>query len=169
MRQKIEKIFFSFLENCIWRCCSKLSVLRTEYFLLKVNLVKVLSLSFQQFFDPFPMLLLEASSETRPFKHLLTTFFGVCKVKNTSARRVIFFFKMFKFESRFQKGGEKNAEKVLCFRNNYIWRCCNKMSLLRREYLSLTVSVFANSPEIFHITQRDFLQLNCPHSDQQIW
>ena len=57
------------------------------------------------------MLLQEASSETGLLKHYLTTFFGVCNVKNTSATRVIFFFKMLKFKSRFQKDAKKMQKK----------------------------------------------------------
>ena len=48
----------------------------------------------------------------------LTTFFGVCKFKNTSAIRVILFLKMFKTESKFRKckmavNGLINTRKVL--------------------------------------------------------
>ena len=37
--------------------------------------------------------------------------------------------------------------------------------LLRREYLSSAISALTNSPKIFNITQRDFLNLNCIHRD----
>ena len=36
---------------------------------------------------------------------------------------------------------EKNSESVFCFRDNFIWRCYYKLSLLRREYLSSAVNV----------------------------
>ena len=58
----------------------------------------------------------------------LTTFFGVRNFVNTSAMRVIFFLKMFKIESSFQKLRKK-------------FRKCLKLSLLTREYLSLAVNV----------------------------
>ena len=38
--------------------------------------------------------------------------------------------------------------------------------LLRREYLPSALSVLGNSLEILHITNRDFLQVNCLHNDQ---
>ena len=53
-----------------------------------------------------------------------------------------------------------------CFLDIYIRRCWNKLSLLKREYLSTAVNVLRNSPKILHITKRDFFQLNCLHSDQ---
>ena len=56
-----------------------------------------------------------------------------------------------------------------CFWDNCIWRCCNRLSLLRTEYLSLAVNVLTNSPKILHITKRAFFQLSCLHNDQWIW
>ena len=50
-----------------------------------------------------------------------------------------------------------------------MWRYFNILPLLRREYLSSEVNGLTNSPEILHITNRDFFQLNCLHSDQLIW
>ena len=44
----------------------------------------------------------------------LTTFFGVRKLKNTSAMRVAFFKKMFKFECKFPKR-KKKREKIFFF------------------------------------------------------
>ena len=43
---------------------------------------------------------------------------------------------------------------------------CNKLPLLRREYLSSGVNEIANTPKILHITQRDFLNPNCLQRDQ---
>ena len=41
----------------------------------------------------------------------LTTYFGVCKLKNRSANRVIFFLKLFKIESKFTKCKKKKKKK----------------------------------------------------------
>ena len=69
--------------------------------------------------------------------------------------RVIFFVTMFKIESKFQKW-RKKLGKLFCFWDNYIWKCCNTFSLLRREYLSSAVNVLTNRPNIFHITRDTF-------------
>ena len=61
---------------------------------------------------------------------------------------------------------EKKQEKVFCFGDTCIWIGCVKLSLLRREYLPLALSVLGNNFEILHVTNRDFLQVNCIHSDQ---
>ena len=76
---------------------------------------------------------------------------------------------MFNIESKFWKCNEKDWEKVFAFWENCIWRCCHKLSLLRREYLSSSVNVSTNSPMILHVTKRDFFQQNILHSDQHIW
>ena len=61
---------------------------------------------------------------------------------------------------------ENKQEKGFCFGDTCIWIGRVKLSLLRREYLSLALSVLGNSLEILHVTKRDFLQVNCLHSDQ---
>ena len=45
--------------------------------------------------------------ETDFLNMYLTMFFGVCKFKNTSAMRVIFFFKILKIESKFRRCRKK--------------------------------------------------------------
>ena len=102
----------------------------------------------------------------------LSTFFGVCKFKNPSGMRVIVFLTSDIFFQNWittLKMQQKNVEKFFCFRDNCNWRCCNKLSLLRKEYLSSAVNVLPNSPKTLHITKRHFFQLNCFHSDQSIW
>ena len=41
---------------------------------------------------------------------------------------------------------------------------CIKVSILRREYLPLTVNVLTNSPKCLYTPKRDFFQLNCLQS-----
>ena len=77
----------------------------------------------------------------------VTTFFGVPKFKNTSAVRVILFFKMFKIESIFRKCLEK-LENSFRFWDNLIWKCFNKLPLLGREYLSFAVNGLKKSQKI---------------------
>ena len=122
---------FRFSDNCIWIGIVKLSLLRTGYFPLVVNvlksspkilacqeerrfptqfiwqwsmiMIKVLWSRFQQCLCPFTMLLVEASSGTRLFRHLSKRVIGVRNFENTKGVRVIFFFKRFKILGRFQK------------------------------------------------------------------
>ena len=61
---------------------------------------------------------------------------------------------------------DQKLEKVFCFRDTGIWIGWLKLSLIRREYLPSALSVLGNSLEISNVTNRDFLQLNCIHSDQ---
>ena len=95
----------------------------------------------------------------------LTTFFGVRNLGNTSAMRVIFSWKYSKLNVDFQNE-KANWENVSCFCYNYIWICCLKLSLLIRIYLSSHVNMVRNIIKTLHITKRDFLQLNCLHSDR---
>ena len=58
------------------------------------------------------ILLLQASSEMEPFRHLSDYVFGVCNFENTKSMRVILFFKMFKIETtsqKYSKGAEKKV------------------------------------------------------------
>ena len=72
----------------------------------------------------------------------LTAFYGFHKFKNPSVMRVIIFFlKMFKIISRFRK----NGEKIFRFWDNCIWKCCNELPLLRRDYLSWAINGLTNS------------------------
>ena len=45
-------------------------------------------------------------------------------------------------------------------------KCCNKLPLLRREYLSLAVNGLTNSPNALHISQREFFNSNFLDKDQ---
>ena len=95
----------------------------------------------------------------------LTTFLGVCKIKNTSAMRVIFLLEIFKIKFNFWKC-EKKVENIFCFWESCISKCCYKLSLLTRKYLLLAVNGLTNSPKILHITQRDFFNLNFLQRDE---
>ena len=58
------------------------------------------------------------------------------------------------------KNAERNWEKVFFFWDNCIWIGIVKLSLLTTGYSSLAANMLANSCKIWHITKRDFLQLN---------
>ena len=119
----------------------------------------MLPLRFQQFFGPFTLLLVEESLKWNFLNIYLTVIFGIRKFQNTSAMRVIFFLKMFKIEFKFWKCKE-NSKIIFCFWDNCIWKCCNKLHLLTRKYMSLAVNGLANSSKILHIAQRNFINLN---------
>ena len=89
----------------------------------------------------------------------LTAFFRVRKFQKTSAMSVIFFLKMSRIDSRFWKL-KKKIKKNVFFWGSFLWRCSYKLSLIRREYLSLAVNGLTNSPKTLHRTQRDFFQLS---------
>ena len=100
--------------------------------------------------------------------------FGKCKKKKkkTKLKKSNFFFLKF-FKNYFfflnwkkKKKKRKFQKKSFFFLDNCIWRYCNQLSLLRREYLLLAVNVLTNSPNILHITNTDFFKLNCFHRDQ---
>ena len=131
------------------------------------NMLKVLPCKFQQSFGAFTMLLPKKDPSKQDFFDIdLTRFFGVRKFGNTSAMRVIFFFwKCSKFKLDF-KNAEKKSEKVFYFWGTFIWIGWVKLSLLRREYLLSAHSLLGNSLEILHISKKDFLRVNCLHSDQ---
>ena len=42
-----------------------------------------------------------------------------------------------------------------------MWMGWTKLSLWGREHLSTAVIVLTNSLKLFHMSKRDFLQLNC--------
>ena len=68
-----------------------------------INIVKVLSFSFEKCFSPFAMLLVKGSLKRDFLDIYLTTYFCVRKFRNTSGMRVIFFLKIFKIEPTFRK------------------------------------------------------------------
>ena len=63
---------------------------------------------------------------------------------------------------------KKKSEKFFRFWDNCIWKCCNKLPLLRKEYLSSLVNLLTNSSKILHLTKSDFFRLHCLHSDQYV-
>ena len=96
----------------------------------------------------------------------LTMYFGVPELKNTSAMIVIFFFENVPNWMEIYKMSKKNWENIFSFWEECIWKCCNKLPLLRREYLLPAVNGLTKSPKIFHITQRDSVNPSCLHRDQ---
>ena len=100
----------------------------------------------------------------------LSTFFALLQFENTSAMRVMFFLKIFRVESKFRKCKKKKKieKNIFNFWDNCIWKCCDKFSLLRTEYLSSAVNGLANSLKILHENLRDFFNLNHLRRDQEI-
>ena len=132
-------------------------------------MVKVLSLRFQQCFGPFTMLLVKESSETELFRHLPNHVFRSPSVQRCISCEGHLFLKIFKFEYKFRKckkEKKKNSENIFRFLDNCLWKCCNKLPLLRREYLWSEVNGLKKSPKILHIIKRDFFNLNCLHSEK---
>ena len=66
---------------------------------------------------------------------------------------------MFYISCKFQKRNEK-SENAFCFKDNSVWICCAKVSMMRREYLYSAVKVLTKSPNILDLTKADFFQLH---------
>ena len=66
---------------------------------------------------------------------------------------------MFSISCTFQKRNKK-SEKVFCFKDNGVWTCCVKVSILPQEYVYSAVNVLTNGPNILDLTKADFFQLN---------
>ena len=54
------------------------------------------------------------------------------------------------------KNDKKSSEKTFCFWRNWIKIVCVKLSLLRREYLSMALNILKDTLKIFHIAKRNF-------------
>ena len=111
---------------------------------------------YRQFLEPFTMLLMEGSYKGNFLQMSLTRFLQsliseIHKLWGSSFLKK----KCSKFDIHF-KNTEKNWQKGFCFLDNCIWFGWDKFSLLRRECLSLVVNVLTNSPQILHVTKRDF-------------
>ena len=95
----------------------------------------------------------------------LTMFFGVSKFKNTWVDWVTVFWKCSKLNLNLENANRIQkiffvSEKIAS--ENVAINCF----LLQREYLLSAVNGLTKSPKVLHITQRDFLNLNCLHRDQ---
>ena len=188
--------FFCFSGNCIWIGNVILSLFRTRYIPLVVNVLKsspsICHIYKRDFFqlnllrsDPWlsyrwcnPHL---ESAWTRlrcylsevPLKQdsldiYLTTFSEsvTSKIQNLWGSSV--FSKYSKFNLNF-KNAAKNSEKVFCFWDNCIWIGIVKLSLWRTRYFSSATNVLKSSPKILHVNKRDFFQLKFLGSHRGIW
>ena len=96
----------------------------------------------------------------------LSTFFGVCKFKNTFKLWGASFFWKCSRLNLILESAKTNSENNFPFWDNWIWKCSYKVSLLGRKYLPSAVNGLTNSPKLLHIIKTDFFQLI--YSDQQI-
>ena len=133
-----------------------------------MNMIKVLRCRFQLCFGPFTILLVQDSSETGLFRHLSDYVFGVRNFENAKSIRVLFCFKMLKFNLDFQMAA-KHSEKLFCFWDNCIWFGIVKLSLLRRGYFSSVANALTSSPKIWHVNRRDCFDQNFVASEWWIW
>ena len=129
-----------------------------------MNMIKVMPFIYQQSLVHLTMLLLEGSSETRLLRHLFNRFLESVISEIHQLWGSSFFEKSWKFNLDF-KIAEESWENNFCVWDNCSWIDCFKFSLLSREYLWPAFNVSTNSPKSFHITKREFFQLNCFHSD----
>ena len=80
----------------------------------------------------------------------------------------LFFSKYLKFIVDF-KNLAKNLGKLFCFWDNCISIDIVKLSLLRTGFFLSAANVLRSSPKIWHVNNRDFLQVNWLGTDQWIW
>ena len=132
-----------------------------------MNLVKELPLRLNQLFGLFARLPVDGSSQMGLFRNLSTHVFRVRNFGSSLAMRVIFFWKCLNLDV-YLKNANKNREKFFSFSHKCIWTVCIELSLLWREYLPSAVHVLTKNLERFHITSRNFFQLNYLHSHQWI-
>ena len=128
-------------------------------------MVKVVCFSFDQCLLPLTRCLLKGLLKGYFLEIFLTSLFGVRNMGNTSAMRVIFFLKCWKFNLVFKNAGI-NRENLFCFADYRVWFGCLKLSLLRRDYLWSAVNMLKNILKTLHVTKRAFFQLSCFHNDQ---
>ena len=55
---------------------------------------------------------------------------------------------------------QMDKKKVFPFWDKIVWSCCQKICILRREYLSSGVNVIKNSLKISDVTKADIFQLD---------
>ena len=132
-------------------------------------MVKELSFTFRKCLETFTMWLYEGSLETGVFRHWSNKVFLGPYFRKYISNEGHLFFKNVQNLNQISKSQQKKFEKVFSFRDNCIWSGCVKLSPLKREYLPSALIVLGNSLEILHITNRDFLKVNCLQSDQWIW
>ena len=139
MEKKLQTLF-CFWDNCIWKCCCNLSLIRREYLLLALNGLrnspKILHITKKHFFPTefrsqgliwksccgshfnsvsarLPCYLSKGPLKQDFLDFYLTTLFGVGKLKNTSVMRgSSFFLKMFKMKSKFRKWKKELPKKI---------------------------------------------------------
>ena len=70
-----------------------------------------------------------------------------------------FFSEWSKFHAHFRNAIE-NPHKVFPFWEKVIWSYCQKICILRREYLTSGVNVLTNNLKISDVTKADFFELN---------
>ena len=134
-----------------------------------MNMIKVLRLRFLQCLVTFTMLLVEGYSETILFRDLYDHVIGGCSFENRKSMRVIFFFKIFKIYSSFQKRSKKMRNVFLFWGNSILIGIVKLVSsLLRTGYFSSSANVLKSCPKIWPAYDRDFLQHNWLSSDQSI-
>ena len=134
-----------------------------------IIMVNVLSCRSQQCFRPFPMLLVEGSSQTRLFRHLPNHVFCSVQFPKYLSYKGNLFFQNVQNLILVPKTQKKIQKRLFVFQIIASEFIALKLSLLRRKYLLSAVNVLTNIPQIFHITKKYLFLLNCFHSDQELW
>ena len=129
-----------------------------------MNMIKLLWCRFQRCLSKFTMFLVRGFSQAGLFRHLSEYILRVRNLKITKSMRASLLSKCSKFHLDF-KNAAQNSVEVSSFWDNCIWIGIVKLSLLRRGYFSLAANALTISPNIWHVNNRDFFQLNWVRSD----
>ena len=115
---------------------------------------------FQQCFEPANTLITEWGAEARPFRRLSKLYLSEAIISVIIRLRCSSWFsERCKFHPQL-RNTIKNWQKVFRFWDKVVWNCCQKICILRREYLSSGVNVLTNSVKISDVTKAAFFQLN---------
>ena len=79
-------------------------------------MIKMVSCRFEQWFGTFTMFLVKGYSEMGLFRHLSDYVFGGYNFGNTKSLRFIFFFKISKISSRFQRFSKRMRKSFVFLR-----------------------------------------------------
>ena len=115
---------------------------------------------FQQSFGSFTMYHIAESSKTGLVRHLSNHVFRSPYFRKYISYEGQLFFHNVQNLMYISKTRKKIDEKVFCFLDNCVCISCDKLSLLRRGYLSSTVDALADSPKVLHLTKGNFFELN---------
>ena len=140
----------------------RFSISIREFFSTRILLRGINDSNFNSALANLPCYLLKGPLKRDFLDIYLTTFLESVNSKIHLLWLSPFFRKCSKLNLNLENA-KKICENIFRFWHKGIWKCCNKLCLLRREYLSSAVNGLLNTLTILYITQRDLLNLSYLH------